>query len=599
MDNKAAAAAQAPEVDQELRALLHEIPLFATLGEAELDRVLSRCRIELLAAGDWCVRAGDPPDALYVVVYGRLQTYVGEEIGDSISRGNVFGEIGMITRQPRRAGVRAIRDTQLLVLPAEEFDRLVDQEPEWLRRAAQIVTERLRAPSMGHPVERVLTVSVFTAGDGPGVSEQMEELAAELGRAAPTALARAADAPPLADRARWAHQLEGRHRYVLYDGSSGDRDWGEWCLGNCDRVVVMADAGASVELLSPAVTRLFPTRRLDGGLFVVLVQRAGAGRPRVSANWLAVAGDAPVLHLRPGVASDVGRVARMVTGRGCGLVLGGGGPRGWAHLGVMQALDEIGLPVDMVGGTSIGAAMGSCVALDLDAPTRLEWANTAFVDNGNLFRPTLPVLSYSSARKVRELLEDPAHLGDRVIEETWIPFFCVSANLTRGKVVVHERGPLATAVRASLSLPGIFPPVRSGSDFLVDGGVLNNLPIDIMRSRPGIGSVVAVDLSVNEEMPAGAGYKETPSGWRLLADRVTRRGGADRSPLALHVIMRSKDLPWIGMQDRLLAEFPPDVLIRPDVAQSAMFDFESTRSLIEVGYRETMGHAEELRALLR
>ncbi len=264
----------------------------------------------------------------------------------------------------------------------------------------------------------------------------------------------------------------------------------------------------------------------------------------------------------------------------------------------MQALDEIGLPVDMVGGTSIGAAMGSCLALDLDSATRLEWATTGFVDSGNLFPPTLPVLSYTSARKVRKLLEDPSHLGDRAIEETWLPFFCVSANLTRAKVVVHDRGSLATAVRASLSIPGIFPPVRHGSDFLVDGGVLNNLPVDIMRSRPGIGLVVAVDLSVDEEVRAAPSYKETPSGWRLLADRLTRRRDMNAPPLSLNVLMRAMELPGIDGQRRLLADYPPDVLIRPDVSRAGMLDFQSARNLVEVGYREAMSRLEELQSVV-
>ena len=593
---------QSAEVGQELRQLLRGIPLFATLVEDELDRLLSRCRTDFLSAGDWCVRAGDPSDSLFVVVYGRLQSYVDEEPGDAISRGHVFGEIGMITRQPRLASIRAVRDTQLLVLPADEFDRLADEQSAWLRRAAQIVTERLGSPDRRPRLEQVLTLGVFTVGEGRGALDQMSELAAEMGRHAPAALVRAADAPPRVDRARWAHQLEGRHRYVLYDGSSGDRAWGDWCLRNCDRVVIVADADASVGQLPPAVSRELPARRMDKNLFILLVQRAGAERPRLSAAWLDAAGDSPVLHVRPSVASDVSRAARLVTGRGCGLVLGGGGPRGLAHLGVMQALDEIGLPVDVVGGTSIGAAMGSCRALDLDSATRLKWATTGFIDSGNLFPPTVPLLSYSTARKVRQLLEDPSHLGDRAIEETWLPFFCVSANLTRAKVVVHDRGSLAAAVRASLSLPGIFPPVRQGSDFLVDGGVLNNLPVDIMRSRPGIGVVIAVDLSVDEEVHAADGYRETPSGWRLLADRLARRLNTKVPPLSLNVLnvlMRAKDLAAIEVQRHLLADYPPDVLIRPDVSRSSMFDFRSAGHLVEVGYHETMSRSDELRSMVQ
>ncbi len=594
------ASEQSAGLDQEreLRDLLRAIPLFATLEGHELDRVLARCHTEFLDAGDLCVRAGDLPDALYVVVYGRLLTYVDDEPGEAISRGHVFGEIGMITHQPRLASVRAVRDTQLLVLPAEEFDRLADEHPGWLRRAAQIVTDRLGSSSRRPSHEQVLSLGVFTVGRGGAAIDEMRELAVELGRQASTVLANASDAPPPVDRARWAHQLEGNHRYVLYDGSSGDPDWADWCLGNSDRVVIVAEADAPPEQLPAAVIRRIRGGLLSGSLFIVMVQRPRTERPRLSTGWRNVVGEGQILHLRPGVAGDLGRVARLVTGRGYGLVLGGGGPRGFAHLGVMQALDEMGLPTDMIGGTSIGAAMGSCRALDLDAPTRLAWATSAFVDSGNLLPPTVPVLSYSSARKVRRLLEDPRYLGDRTIEETWIPFFCVSANLSRAKVVVHDRGSLAIVVRASLSLPGIFPPVRLGSDFLVDGGVLNNLPVDIMRGRPGIGTVIAVDLSVDEEVAATSSYRETPSGWMLLADRLAKGRRSDAPPLSLNVLMRSKDLAGIEVQRRLLADFPPDVLIRPDVSTAPMFDFQSAGHLVEVGYDEAMRRADELRSVV-
>jgi NTE family protein len=259
----------------------------------------------------------------------------------------------------------------------------------------------------------------------------------------------------------------------------------------------------------------------------------------------------------------------------------------------MRALDEAHIPVDAIGGTSIGAVMGSFRALDLDSATREAWALDGFVNNGNLFPPTLPLLSFSSARKVRDLLESSAYFGDRLIEETWLPFFCVSANLTKADVVVHDRGSLATAVRASLSLPGIFPPVRYGSDFLVDGGVLNNLPVDIMRSRFKTGSVMAVDLSVEEELSAPALYRETPSGWMLLINRLMRSTNAGSTPLSLNVLMRAKELGGIKAQREILADHPPDVLIRPNVSGASMFDFKGAKNLIDAGYHETMKLLEE------
>jgi predicted acylesterase/phospholipase RssA len=232
--------------------------------------------------------------------------------------------------------------------------------------------------------------------------------------------------------------------------------------------------------------------------------------------------------------------------------------------------------------------MGSFRAIDLDADTREEWALTGFVESGNLFPPTLPILSFSSARKVRRLLESEQYLGDRLIEENWIPFFCVSANLTRAEVFVHDSGHLATAVRASLSLPGIFPPVRSGPDLLVDGGVLNNLPVDVMRQRFAPGAALAVDLAVTEEVGAPSRYWETPSGWSLLLERIARRDRVDPPPLWLNVLMRAKELAGIRAQRQLMHDCPPDLIIRPDVSDAGMFDFKRARHLIEVGHRAAL-----------
>ena len=403
----------------------------------------------------------------------------------------------------------------------------------------------------------------------------------------------AADAPLPADRARWAHQLESAHRFVLYDGSSDDEAWTKWCLGHSDRIVLVADADSSAEGPPAILAGELRSRVQAGNVALLILQPTSASHPRAASEWRHCVGDVPLLHVRRGHSGDLSRAARLLSGTGCGLVLGGGGPRGFAHLGVMRALDEAGMPVDAVGGTSIGAVMGAFRALDLDASTRQEWALRGFVESGNLFPPTLPMLSFSSARKVRQLLESPGYLGDRMIEETWIPYFCVSANLTRAEVVVHDRGPLATAVRASLSLPGIFPPVRQGSDLLVDGGVLNNLPVDVMQDRFGTGTVIAVDLSVEEEVGASPRYRETPSGWSLLLERFIRGSrGTKAPPLSLNVLMRAKELAGIRAQRQILADHPPDLLIRPDVSHASMFDFKSALHLIDVGYREALAQLE-------
>jgi predicted acylesterase/phospholipase RssA len=179
-----------------------------------------------------------------------------------------------------------------------------------------------------------------------------------------------------------------------------------------------------------------------------------------------------------------------------------------------------------------------------------------------------------------------------VIEACWLPYFSVSANLTRAEVVIHDHGPLAAAVRASLSLPGILPPVRSGDDLLVDGGVMNNLPVDVMRAFPGVGTVVAVDVGVGVEMGAPRGYQETPSGWTLLLERLVRGRTAVRTPTALEILFRAKDLAALRNQRDVLAACAPDLLVRPPVAASSMFDFTGSLHLIEEAYHHTLDQLE-------
>ena len=341
-----------------------------------------------------------------------------------------------------------------------------------------------------------------------------------------------------------------------------------------------------------------------GSLWAVLVHPPGTERPLAASLPVPLA-SARTLHVRragppgpgahggaaPLLGSDLGRAARVLSGRAQGLVLGGGGPRGFAHLGVLQALDDAHIPVDMVAGTSIGAIMSAARAMDLTAEDRRRRTLDAFVESGRLFPPTFPMLSFTSGRKIKLLLEEPQNFGTRTIEECWLPFFCVSANLTRAETVVHERGSLATAVRASMALPGILPPVPWGRDLLVDGGVLNNLPVDLMRARVGRGQVIAVDLTVPVEVEAPLGYRDTPSGWGLLWDRV-RRAPRDL-PLLPGVLMRAKELASIATQRELLASNPPDVVIRPDVADCPMFDFAAAADLIDIAYRQTMARLDD------
>jgi NTE family protein len=202
--------------------------------------------------------------------------------------------------------------------------------------------------------------------------------------------------------------------------------------------------------------------------------------------------------LRPESPSDVAALVRQLTGRGIGLVLGGGGARGFAHLGLMRALNELDIPVDVVGGTSMGAFFAGLVACGYSHHEMTHLARETFVRNNYLNDYLFPTVALIRGRKFVRRLHDI--FGDRRIEELRTPFFCVSTNLTRGAPVIHDRGALHLWLATSMAVPGVAPPVAYRGDLLVDGAVVNSLPTDVMQAlqragnrRPGPGRTVQVE----------------------------------------------------------------------------------------------------------
>ena len=378
--------------------------------------------------------------------------------------------------------------------------------------------------------------------------------------------------------ARWLDTVERGHDYVVYQTDAEDTEWSRRCLSQCD-LVLLAGGGADARLGA------VEARALDSTLLrreLVLVHGA---RPASTARWLAERAVADYHHLRDGHAGDIARLARMVTGTACGVVLGGGGSRGFAHLGVLRALEEAGVPVDVVGGTSIGAVMGGLYAQGLPHAQRVETALRAFTGSGRLVSPTLPLVALSSGHRVDRLLAE--YLGHGSIENLPVRFFCVSANLTRAEEVVHERGPLWRAIRASLSLPGIFPPVYGDGDLLIDGGALDNVPAETMRAPVGGGRVIAVDISPAVEPVTAAPFGPGLSGWRVLAHRMNPLTPAQPVPSVFDIVSRATGLSGTRQRRVSLSGDHVDLLLHPPVPAIGVLDFKAGAALTDTAYRYT------------
>ena len=297
-----------------------------------------------------------------------------------------------------------------------------------------------------------------------------------------------------------------------------------------------------------------------------------------------------------------------------GLALGSGGARGWAHLGVLQALREKGIEVDVVAGTSMGAVIGAFFAARRADVLRelagdLDWKR---------LRPFFweVTLSRSGLTDGRKLLEEfRKMLGLREFRELELPFRAVATDLDTGGEIVLSSGNLLQAVRASISIPGLFSPVQIGKRLLVDGGLVNPVPVSVARSM-GAQVVIAVDISqgiVPEKKPESRKGKasetvrgplalpkpstteETGGATRLLdgfraeiEKKLTRRraAAADAAarPAVTDVLVRSVRIAEARIALARRQSEPPDVLIEPQVGGLGTLEFHRAQDALAAGY---------------
>ena len=194
---------------------------------------------------------------------------------------------------------------------------------------------------------------------------------------------------------------------------------------------------------------------------------------------------------------------------------------------MIRAIEEAGVAVDLVGGASMGAVVAAGYALHGTARRSLRWPRRSPIPS-KIYDRTLPLVSLMSGGKVLRLMK--SLYGDRAIEDLWTPFFSISTNLTRARVDVDRRGPLWRAVRKSMSIPGVFPPIIEEGDVIVDGGVVDNFPVERMASRADCGTVIGVNVAPAVDKVKPYRFGPELSGWQVLRSRVLRgrRGCAPR-----------------------------------------------------------------------
>ncbi|MDZ4054558.1 MAG: patatin-like phospholipase family protein, partial [Phenylobacterium sp.] len=280
---------------------------------------------------------------------------------------------------------------------------------------------------------------------------------------------------------------------------------------------------------------------------------------------------------------DTERMARVITGTAVGLVLSGGGARAYCHMGAIKALEEARVPIDFVGGASMGAVVAAGPALGWSFE-RLDYEiRRAFVESDPLSDLAFPIIAMSRARKVAGLLERA--YGDIDLADLALPFFAVSSNLTSGRIEVHRTGLMRRAMRASIAIPGVLPPVVMDGQVLVDGAVLKNFPTSVMRQLNS-GPIIGVDMSQTRGVDPAA-LENPPSWWKWVLSGAWKAG-----PPIVSILMRSATITTDAEMDQSRAA--ADVLILPKIGGTDIRDWKAYDEPVAAGYEATKAALADL-----
>ena len=516
-----------------------------------------------LSAGSPLFDLGSLCDGVYLLVGGRLGVSLrdGAPRIAEIGHGELVGETGWLVREPRSASVVALRDSELLLIPNASLDAATAVSTSLSLALARLSARRLlRSHRPNRTLKRARVFVIVPNSEEIDVAELATRLVAELACGGSSELVW--DVRASTHTSAWFSRIEELNDYVVYVADPTESAWTRQCCRQADVILLAARASAATRPWPMSISGAAVAR---GARIELALLHDGRFETGAATRWLAQLPSASHHHLID--AADLGRMARLLTRRGVGLVLSGGGARGFAHLGVVRALREARVPIDFVGGASIGAIIAAGVAMGWSDEEMRHRYRRGFVDSNPVNDYTFPLVALTRGRKVARLLQ--REYGDVLIEDLRHPFFCMSSNLTTGLAFEHRAGPVAQALRAAVAIPGVMPPILWGGDFLVDGAVINNLPVDVMqRHAPGL--VIGSDVGADRSHPVSR---------RMNIFQVLMNAGMVNSAAT-------------AAAQRALA----DVLLKPPLDNIDLLNWRAFDRAIEAGYRYAHAQLDDLLA---
>jgi predicted acylesterase/phospholipase RssA/CRP-like cAMP-binding protein len=576
-------------------------PVFQGLDQAVLRDLAAALESVHVRGGERIFASGQTRVPLVLVVHGGLRaSFVGADgvrhtVFESF-RGGTIGEALVLSDGAAPFDLDAIRDSHLLCLAPERFHEVIAKRPQLLlwfaRTLAARVVELYRiaelAPEFARQSDRLPRSIVLLGAGGPDVRLMQESLAQALTRSCRTSRIGSRDAREILHTdveaagqsgevrlSEWLGRQESRSDLVVFECEPSDSTWLDFGVRQADRVMVLAQADIDPGVLVREVWQKADLARRVARVELALVHPRSTSSPRGAAAYLGMPGLARLHHVRAGDPGDAERLARWLVNRSVGLVFGGGGAFGIAHVGVLKALEEFRVPVDVIGGTSMGALFAAGHALGWSADAIMEEVRALFSSRFALYDPTIPVQALLAGRKLDRVLR--RFFEDIDFADLWTPFFCVSTNISSARLEIHSAGDVRGAIRASCSIPGLFPPFVALQQLLVDGGLVDNLPLDIMSERCH-GPVIAVDV-----FPHGYSDRKKQRPPPTGLSRVLGPS-AFTGPRLFEILMRATFVGSEYRTERSLSRHPPALHLVPSLARFGILEWRAYEGIYRAGY---------------
>jgi len=587
------------------------LDMFGDITTKAMNDLLDNTEIRSYNSGEILINEGDEADGLHIVVSGRLQVETLDNENNTVVLAEVrapetVGELALLSDSQRSATVYATRESTVAFVQKDVFDELIVQQPDMLMPLSRLIvqrhvekTKRVHAHSNDQsiaivpldrrlPLKRVLIQlqrEMRKVGDPLLIDAKSFDAAYGKKGAAQTDFADVFNS----SIAEWLDDKENSCQEILYLTDPSWSPWTKRCINRADRIVLLADASkdnsSKLREIEHDLRNIMKNARYQRKIDLVLLHAKSTEQPSHTARWLRKREINAYHHIRIGDNDHMARLARRLCGCARGIVFSGGGARGYAHLGVQRVIEQHGIEIDYVGGSSMGGLLGAAMAMGHTTET-ISRLSSVFANKRALFDYTLPLASLMKSSKLTRFCHEV--YGETRIEDLWIPFFCVSSNLADGNEVIHDRGPLWRVVRSTISIPGIFSPVPTPSgQLLIDGAVLNTFPVDIMQNQlGGKGSIIGVNVSQIIEIREYFNYGTSLSGWHALASRINPFARKIRIPRLVETLLRSTDIKSIIRLNETKSML--DVLIEPDLSAIPLMEFKSYERVSEIGYKAAM-----------